>query len=107
MALGDIFFARIFVALLDQQPLLFFARRSLLSLARSHQSECAVELVTAHANIELSVLDRLRDIVDRIDCLIDPAIPYYDGARPIVALGNDAFEIAILQWMVLDHHRQA
>ena len=50
------------------------------------------------ALLEAALADRLR--------LPDAAIPQHDGAAAILAFGNGAFEIAIVQRVILDLDRQ-
>src|ERR1700676_983366 len=92
---------------LDQEPLLLFVPglpRARIAPARPHHRVTAAQLESEHLDIELARAHGVRHFARRIGHPIDAAVPYDDLASAIVALGNDAFEIAVLDRMVLDHH---
>ncbi len=82
------------VALLDEQPVL-------LALLHLHERPVAVKLVAAQLEEELAFGESLAPILER-----DPfaAIPHDHAARAVVALGNDALEVAVFERVILDLH---
>ena len=91
----------------DQKPLLLFVpahARVRIAPARSHHRVPAPELQAEHLDIELTGTHGACHIVRRIGHAVDAAVPHDHLAGAIVALGNDAFEVAVLDRMVLDHH---
>src|SRR5271167_3187658 len=92
---------------LDKQPLRLLVA-SLASArvapARPHHREPALELESEHLDIELARAHRAGDVVWRIGHAVDATVPHDYLAGAIVALGNDALEISVLDRMVLDHH---
>ena len=84
------------VALLDEQPFL-------LALLDLHQGPRAAQLVALELEQELALLEPLDRIADR-DPL--PPVPHDDGAGAVVALRDEPLEIAVLDRMILDVHRE-
>ena len=91
----------------DEEPLRLFVpvlASARIAPARPHHRIPALELESEHLDIELARAHRAGDIVRRIGHAIDAAVPNDYLAGTVVALGNDALEIAVLDRMVLDHH---
>ena len=63
-----------------------------------------MELVAFQVEEEFAFLESFVRLFKRLP---DPAIPHDNGAGPVVALGNDAFEVAVLERVVLDFDGQA
>ena len=93
--------SRVLVVLLDEQPALVAA---VLAAAASHERPAAVQLRAVEVELELALAVAL----DRI-LLGNPgaAVPQEDGARAVLLRRDHAFEVAVLDGMVLDVHREA
>src|SRR6202521_783859 len=92
---------------LDEEPLLLFVPglpRARIPPTRSHHRVPAAQLESEYLDIGLARAHGVRRFARRIGYPVDAAVPHDDLAGAVVALGNDAFEIAILDRMVLDHH---
>src|SRR5271166_559434 len=115
MVLSNILGARVAVAFLDQQPLLF---RSLASCTAArfaisraipgpHQGPRSAHLVTVELDIQLTVAHGPGWVGSgRINDAIGSTIPHDYSACAVVARGNNAFEIAVLERMIFDHDGQ-
>src|SRR2546422_3058838 len=80
------------VGLLEQQPLVW-------PRLGAHQDPLAAHLVAVEIEVELAGPHSLLGVVVRDPY---PAVPHDHGARPVVAGGDDAFEVRVLDRMVLD-----
>ena len=92
---------------LDEQPLRFFIpgrARLRITSARPDHRVSTLELESEHLDIELARAHGAGYVVRRIGHAVNPAVPHDDLAGTVVAFGDDAFEIAVLDRMVLDHH---
>src|SRR5262249_59809819 len=86
----------IFVAMLDQEPVGALAAVAVVSHA--HQHPAAMQLVAMQVELEVALGEAARGIV-RIP---GAAVPQLDGPDAILTLGNRAFEIAVVELMILD-----
>ena len=85
--------------MLDQKPV-----GSLLALSLAHpgQDPAAVKFLTLKGEIQLAFcIAALRILAIPI-----AAVPNHDGASAVLALRNGAFEVAVIQRMVLDLDRE-
>jgi hypothetical protein len=84
---------------LDQQPV-----GALFTLTIAHPGEdpAAVELLSLQREIELAFAIGLLRVV----AIPGAAIPYHHGAAAVLTLRNGAFEVAVVQRVVLDLHRK-
>ena len=92
---------------LDEEPLGLFVpvlANARIAPARPHHRVPALELEPEHLDIELARAHRSGGIVRRIGHAVEAAVPNDYLAGTVVALGNDALEIAVLDRMVFDHH---
>ena len=92
---------------LDQQPLGFFVpglTRVRIAPAGPHHRVPASQFEAEHLDIELACAHSAGHVVRRIGDAVHTAVPHDHLAGAIVALGDDAFEIAVLDRMILDHH---
>src|SRR6185437_3928144 len=81
--------------MLDQKPVgALFA----VSLAHPGQNPAAIEFFTLESEIQLALC------IASLGILTVPvsAIPDHDGTSAVLALWNGAFEVAVIQWMILD-----
>src|SRR5689334_1478632 len=85
------------VALLDEEPIA-------LALLDLHERPLAMELVPFQLEQELSLLQPLAPIFER-----DPfaAVPDDHAPGAIVPLRDDALEVAVLEGVIFDLHREA
>jgi hypothetical protein len=90
----------IVVTLLEQHPLLTSSGR-----APSHQREPAPELFAAHCEMDVATLDLDQRVVAARQAPRAP-VPH-DHVAAAVLTGDDAFEVEVVEWVVLDVHRQA
>ncbi len=103
---------RVGVVLVDEQPRL---TRIALSRPGLHDREPATDLLAVQAELELAVVDRLARLRDRWGRLAGlglgrlglpgPPIPDDDVAGAVLARRDDAFEVEVLDRVVLDVHR--
>jgi hypothetical protein len=89
---------RLFVALLDQQPI--FPPLSGGFSAHPHQGPVAVQFLAFEGEFERPLAVRRLGV--RIKRDPGSAIPQHDGSAAIFALGNDPFELAIIERVVFD-----
>jgi hypothetical protein len=92
------------VLVLDQQPVVALA--ALAVVAHAHQNPAALQLAAGERELEIALAQR------RIDVAValrrpEPAVPEHDGAAAVLALGDRAFEVAIVERVVLDLDGQA
>ena len=89
-----------FVAVLDQQPV--GALAAVAVMAHPHQYPTAMQLVAIQREFQVALLEALFRIVG----FPITAVPKLHGAAAILAFGNGAFEIAVVERMILDLDRQ-
>ena len=89
------------VALVEHQPL-FLARTV---RARAHEHEAAGELLAEHVGVQLPVGDRLGRVVGGVG-LPPAAVPDDHVAPAVLAVRDDAFEVDVLDRVILDVHGQ-
>ena len=91
---------RVLVFALDEEPVLVLVARFLM-----HPDEMppAVELLPMKLELEMSLGEALVRIADRRPCA---AIPHKHRAAAVFALGDRAFERAVVERMVLDFDRE-
>ena len=90
----------IFVAMLDQKPI--GALAPLAIVAHAHQHPAAVQLVTVQREFQVALPKPLLGFVG----FPIAAVPELHGAAAILALRNGAFEIAVIERMILHFDRQ-
>ena len=100
---GRVAFLRVFVAFLDQQPRLLARLAAVLAAVRADQRPAALELFAVELELQMPFLIAGDRIAVRMP---GAAIPHHDGARPVLARRNDAFEAAVFERMIFDVHRQ-
>ncbi len=86
--------------MLDQQPV--GALAAVAVAFHPHQHPAAVQLVAVQREFQVALLEAAIGIVG----FPGAAIPQHDGAAAILVVGNGAFEIAIVQRMILDLDRE-
>jgi len=88
----------------DQQPAaIAAAARAGVAAARAHEHPRAFQLVTVQRELEVALLQRRVHIVHlRLPCA---AVPQHHDAGT-VAFGNHALELAVLDRVILDLHRE-
>ena len=93
-----------FVAMLDQQPV--GALAAVAVALHAHEHPAALQLLAGEHELELA-LAQLR-LGRRSAPSRQPvaAIPQLHGAAAVLALWNRAFEVAVVERMVLDLHRE-
>ena len=91
----------VFIALLDEQPLVAFAARA--AGAHAGQHEFSVQLFSVQAEFQVPFAQHLGGVAQGRP---RAGIPDHDRAGAVVSRRNDALEIKIRNRMVLDHHRQ-
>ncbi|KEY54165.1 hypothetical protein EN41_22165 [Agrobacterium tumefaciens] len=95
------FVPRLLIVTLDQQPVL----PALSGLAvHAHQMPAAFQLLSLELELQMALSISFPGITNRLP---DAAIPDDHSAAAILSLGDDAFEIAVAQWMVLHMHGKA
>src|SRR5438067_179213 len=73
----------------------------------AHERPAAVELFAVERELELALLVVARGVLDAARLRRPrPAIPHDDAARAVIALGDIAFERAVIDRMILDMHRE-
>src|SRR5678815_3067206 len=92
---------RVLVALLDQQPALVAA---VLAAVALDEHPATVKLLAAQRELELALPVTGLGVADRLPFA---AIPQQHGARPVLLRSDHALEVAVLERMVLDVHREA
>ena len=98
------FVAGVFIAFLDQEPLFLVAVAAHVAL---HEREAAVQLFAVEPEFQLALRVRFGRFFDRARLRLPrTAIPHDHAARAVIALGNHAFERAVVERMVLDVHGQ-
>ncbi len=85
------------VLFLDQQPLVTFA-----AVLHGHDGEGAVELLAMEPEFQVAARDLSETGIFAED-LEDAAVPQHYTARAVVAFGDIAFEIAVVNGVVLHH----
>src|SRR6516165_6498294 len=93
-------FPRILVAVLDQEPI---GALLAAAIAHAHQHPAAVQLVALQRELQVALFETAFGVLG----FPITAIPELHSAAAILAFGNGAFEIAVVERMVLDFHRQA
>ena len=91
-------FAFRFVVALDQQPVVLPAARTGTRL-QSYQREPPVQSLTVQRETQFALAHPLFGIIQRMP---RAAIPQFDCAAAVLAFRNGAFEVGIVQRMVLD-----
>ncbi len=92
---------------LYQQPLGFFVpglARGRVAPTRAHHRVSASQLEAEHLDIEFARAHGADHVVRGIGDAVHAAVPHDHLAGAIVTFGYDAFEIAVLDRMVLNHH---
>jgi hypothetical protein len=90
--------ARVVVAALEQEPVL-----AAIAGAGPHQVPAAAQLLAVQRERQLA----LRHAVARVALgLPGAAIPDHHGAAAVLALGDDALEVGVVERMVLGAHRE-
>ncbi len=100
---GRVAFDRAFVAMLDQQPGVL--RLAGLIALQPHDHPGSVHPLAFHDELQFALGQRLADVLEALLGRPVAAVPQHDRAAAILALGDGAFEIAILERMILDLHR--
>lgn len=93
------------VMVLDQQPIGPFAATQLV-VAQPDQDPAAMQLFALEPELEFALVERVGRR-RRLLRLPIPAIPQQDGTAAILTFGDGAFEVAIIQRMILDLHGKA
>src|SRR5581483_7340723 len=88
--------ARIFVAMLDQKPV--GALAAVTVMPHTHQHPASMQLVAMQAEFQITLLEPPFGIVR----FPSAAVPELHRAAAILAFRNGAFEIAVVERMVLD-----
>ena len=89
-----------FVAVLDQEPV--GALAAVAVALHPHQHPAAVQLVAMQREFQVALLEAALGIIG----FPDAAIPQHDGAAAILVVRDGAFEIAVVQRVILDLDRQ-
>lgn len=90
--------------MLDQQPI--GALAALAIVAHAHKHEAAVQALAFEGELEVALGKRLFRALLSLRLPI-AAIPQHDRAAAILAFRNRAFEVAIIERMILDLDGQA
>ncbi|MBB4482288.1 hypothetical protein GGE46_004901 [Rhizobium etli] len=90
--------------MLDQQPIGTLA--ALAIATHAHKHEASVQALAVKRELEIALEKGLLGARSSLRLPIT-AIPQHDCAAAILAFRNRTFEIAIIEWMVLDLDRQA
>src|SRR4029077_14799791 len=93
-------FPRIFVTMFDQEPI--GALSAVAVVAYAHQHPAAMQLVAVQREFKVALLEPLLRIVG----FPITAVPELYGAATILALGDGAFEIAVIERMVFPFNRE-
>ena len=96
---GLAFFGEL-VAVLDQQPVGALAAAAVV--AHAHQHPTAVQLLAIQRELQVALLEAGLGSVG----FPVAAVPQLHRAAAILSLGNGAFEIAVIERMILDFHRE-
>src|SRR5438105_2131921 len=107
MSLQEVSVSSVLIPLFYQQPLLFGIALSRILPAGPDQCESSPQLETAHLDVQLAAANGIGGIPTRRvnDCVL-AAIPNDNYTGAVIAFWNNAFEIAIFNRVVFDHHRQ-
>src|SRR6516225_5492728 len=97
MSLKQIIIINVFVALFDQQPLLFCVTLcGTLQAAGANQRESTAQFEAMHLEVEFALAHRIGSITARrIDYLVLAPVPDDHGACSIITFWNDSLEIAV------------
>ena len=87
--------------MLDQQPIRAFTPGAIV--AHAHQNPTAVQLFSVQREFQIALLESALRIVG----LPIAAVPELHGPAAILGFWNRAFEIAIIERMIFNFHRQA
>ncbi len=98
---GVVILRRLVVALLDQKPVL--APLVAPAAAHPHQRPAAPHPRPVEAEMQLALLQPLRRIGKRLPPAL---IPEHDRAGAVIALGDDALEVAVAEGVILGPYRQ-
>jgi hypothetical protein len=90
--------------MLDQQPIGAFASATVI--AHSHQHPFPVQPLALQREFQFPFLQRGSRVNPGLRMPV-AAIPQLHGATAVLSLRDRAFEIAVLEWVVLDLDRQA
>src|SRR6187455_43183 len=87
----------------NQQPASAVAAAVAAIAPRPYEDPRSLELVPVERELQIALVERLLDVVD----LRRPRarVPEHDDTRA-VSLGNHTLERSVLEWMILDVHRQ-
>ncbi len=90
---------RVFVGFLEEQPTL----AAVFAAAAAHEVPASVQLLAVELELETAFLERFLRIA-----LGNPraAVPEHHGARAVLLRRNHAFEIAVLDRVIFDVHRE-
>ncbi len=86
------------VGLLEQQPVAVLARHAREGPAPAH-------LVAEDLHLELAARELIERLL-RLARAVPAVVPHDDRARSVVAGGDDALEVAVLDRVILDVHRE-
>ena len=89
------------VAMLDQQPVV--APGFELIVLHPHQHPAAMQFLAVQAEFEIALGQHLVGVAFRRP---GAAVPQHHRAAAILALGNGALEVAVIEGMVFHFHRQ-
>ena len=89
-----------FVTVLDQEPV--GALAAVAVALHPHQHPAAVQLVAVQGEFQVALLEAALGIIG----FPGAAIPQHDGAAAILVVRNGAFEIAVIERVILDLDRQ-
>src|SRR5581483_7337071 len=90
------------LAAFQQQPL-WFAR--FLAGTHAHQGPFTTELLAFEEQVQFAFAQGANGIVSTD--LIRTGVPDHDRSSTVIALGNSAFEVSVIERMVLDLHRES
>ena len=93
-------FSGVFVAVLDQEPV--GALAAVAVAPHPHQNPAALQLVAVQGELQVALLEAALGVIG----FPGAAIPQHDGAAAILAFGNGAFEITVIERVILDLDRQ-
>src|SRR5580698_2037075 len=90
---------RVCVAMFDQQPVVALA--AIPIIAHSHQDPAAVQSLAVEREFQISALERrLRILTPFGDP--EPPIPQLHRTAAVLALGDGALKVPIVEWMIFD-----